>query len=377
MPTYEKGKSARELCPTFDSGKGSKVTKSATNSRPVLDRTQSKKVSTMLLWVRSDIFDPSALTAATSNIQENLEDDRLSIMMSGTRTSEEDWKDALLLEKDGKKPSNRKAPTTTPSATVNLKFEYKKDSKTTQGKTTPVGEQMDCFINMVRTTRIQFAEGKRKDAGKPESDGDKPPVLEIPISSGKRPSIDTNTQRRKNMESLELETDSKKRAKEEKVGRFSNNMKDAVRTVCQVCKKDVEFNQMRIHTRRAHKLGISDYKQIYGNLRANLVEAVYHKCSLCSQVFLLNGDTIATHAKKHQITHKEYNSRFIVLKKEKLEVKEEEYVESKHEELMNELDDNLSKMKSEKSNGEELRRKLEQMSSDELLKELDLLIASC
>ena len=58
-------------------------------------------------------------------------------------------------------------------------------------------------------------------------------------------------------------------------------------------------------------------------------------------------------------------------------MKEEEYVESKHEELMNELDDNLSKMKSEKSNGEELRRKLEQMSSDELLKELDLLIASC
>ena len=52
-------------------------------------------------------------------------------------------------------------------------------------------------------------------------------------------------------------------------------------------------------------------------------------------------------------------------------------MESKHEELMNELDDNLSKMKSEKSNGEELRRKLEQMSSDELLKELDLLIASC
>ena len=175
----------------------------------------------MLLWVRSDIFDPSALTAATSNIQENLEDDRLSITMSGTRTSEEDWKDALLLEKDGKKPSNRKAPTTTPSATVNLKFEYKKDSKTTEGITTPVGEQMDCFINMVRTTRIQFAEGKRKDAGKPESDGDKPPVLEIPISSGKRPSIDTNTQKRKNMESLELETDSKKtkESEEEKSGR--------------------------------------------------------------------------------------------------------------------------------------------------------------
>ena len=54
----------------------------------------------------------------------------------------------------------------------------------------------------------------------------------------------------------------------------------------------------------------------------------------------------------------------------------EENLESKHEELMNDLDNNLTNLKKENAAGAELRRKLAQMSSDDLLKELDLLIAS-
>ena len=311
----------------------------------------------MVIWVRSDIFDPSAFTGATDNIQE----DAVCLEMGDANTSEED---TLLLE--SKKPIKRKQPASTTAATVNLKFGYSRDPLSKKGKPNTVGEQMDDFIDRMRTTRIQLAEEKRGDAESPE----KQHVLEIPI--GNTP-LDMKAQKRKN---FQPETTTKK-AKEEKVARFSNNMKDAVRTVCQICKKEVEFNQMRIHTRKAHEVGISEYKRTYGNLVENLVEAVYYKCTLCSQVLLLNGDVIASHAKKHRITHKEYNSRFIVGKKENLDVKLEENLESKHEELMKDLDDNLTDMKTARPTGTELRKKLAQMSSDDLLKELDLLIASC
>ena len=333
----------------------------------------------MPVWVRRDIFEPSAFNAATDNIQENKTPEdtvQVHLKMGGTRTSEEDLKGTTMLEeKHNKMSNNRKHSSNTPAATVRLKFGYTKDLERKKEKPTTVGEQMDHFIDRVRTTRIQHAEEKRKF-----EPADTQPVLEIPITIENTPN-DTKARKRKSIPAdvVQLETDAKiKRGKEEKfVGRFSNRMADAVRTVCQICKKEVEFNQMRIHTRKAHEVGISEYKRMYGDLIANLVEAVYHKCTLCSQVLLLNGDVIASHAKKHRITHKEYNRRFIVGKKENLDAKEEQNLESKHEALMNDLEDNLTDMKTEKASGAELRRKLEQMSSDDLLRELDLLIASC
>ena len=318
----------------------------------------------MLIWVRSDIFEPTAFTGATDNVQQ----DTVCLKMADTRTSEEEWRG-----------TKRKHPSGTPAATVKLKFGYAKNREGKKAKPAPVGEQMDCFIAKMRTTRIQLSEENRKVAREKEA-ADKQLFSEIPITFGKTP-CDMKAQKGTTFPADIVQPEAKvKRAsetEEEKVARFSNSMKDAVRTVCQICKKEVEFNHMRIHTRKAHEVGISEYKRMYGNLTENLVEAVYHKCTLCSQVILLNGDVIATHAKKHRITHKEYNSRFIIGKKENLDVKQEENLKSKHEELMNNLDDNLTKLKTEKATGAELRRKLAEMSSDDLLKELDLLIASC
>ena len=302
----------------------------------------------MLVWVRSDIFEPTAFTDTTDNIQE----DTVYLKMDDTRSSEEEWRG-------------------TPAATVKLKFGFTANREGGKAKPATVGEQMDCFIAKVRRTRIQLSEANRKVAR------EKAAAEKQLVSFGKTP-CHMKAQKGKTFPADVVQPEAKvKRAEEEKVARFSNSMKDAVRTVCQICKKEVEFNHMRIHTRKAHEVGISEYKRMYGNLTENLVEAVYHKCTLCSQVILLNGDVIATHAKKHRITHKEYNSRFIIGKKENLDVKQEENLKSKHEELMNNLDDNLTKLKTEKATGAELRRKLAEMSSDDLLKELDLLIASC
>ena len=140
----------------------------------------------------------------------------------------------------------------------------------------------------------------------------------------------------------------KRRLPEEKPAvRLSNNIKDAVKTVCQVCKTEVPFDNMRLHTKREHEMGISDYKLTFGQLDDNLVEAVFHKCKLCSDKFLLSADGIAKHARLHRITHREFSSKFIVLRGAKAPTAEVETLETR----------------------------LNRMSSEELLKELDLMIA--
>ena len=140
----------------------------------------------------------------------------------------------------------------------------------------------------------------------------------------------------------------KRRLPEEKPAvRLSNNIKDAVKTVCQVCKTEVPFDNMRGHTKREHEMGISEYKLTFGQLDDNLVEAVFHKCKLCSDKFLLSADGIAKHARLHRITHREFSSRFIVLRGATAPTAEVETLETR----------------------------LNRMSSEELLKELDLMIA--
>merc|ERR1712129_358855 len=110
----------------------------------------------------------------------------------------------------------------------------------------------------------------------------------------------------------------RKLSSEEEGMRFSNDMKDAVKTVCQICKNDFSFQNMRLHTKVAHNLGITEYKMQHGDLDKSMVEAVYHKCGICSDVFLPHGDGVAKHAKRHDISHKEYSKRFLRLVKDPL-----------------------------------------------------------
>jgi hypothetical protein len=97
--------------------------------------------------------------------------------------------------------------------------------------------------------------------------------------------------------------------------KFSDSMKDAVQTVCQICRSVETFVNMRGHTRKAHGVSITDYKSQHGLLIDHMVEAVYHRCGVCSKAILLNGDNIAPHAKSHSMTHKEYTAKYMTLKK--------------------------------------------------------------
>jgi len=61
-------------------------------------------------------------------------------------------------------------------------------------------------------------------------------------------------------------------------------------------------------------MNIADYKANYGELKKDIIEMVYHECGLCGQVLLLDSDVIAMHLRqKHQITHKNYNEKYMQL----------------------------------------------------------------
>ena len=123
--------------------------------------------------------------------------------------------------------------------------------------------------------------------------------------------------------------------------KFSNNTKDVVQTICQLCKGHYYFVNMRVHTRKVHKLSISDYKAKYGNLDRNIVEEIYHKCGICSKALLFDSDSMVLHTKKHGLTHKEYSSRYLTLVKpqhaKSSEPKEKSYKDLSAQELLEQL----------------------------------------
>ena len=94
---------------------------------------------------------------------------------------------------------------------------------------------------------------------------------------------------------------------------FSNNMKNAVKTKCKLCKNDVTLSAMRCHTKKTHSMTITEYKEKYGEL--DIINPVYHKCAICSAVMILDSDNIASHLRKrnlHNTTFGAYNQKFLV-----------------------------------------------------------------
>ena len=99
--------------------------------------------------------------------------------------------------------------------------------------------------------------------------------------------------------------------------RFSNNLKDAVRTICQVCQISVTLLTMRSHTRNKHNMDIKEYRNEFGDPMNQMVEVVKHRCGICNEELLLHCDAITPHVKKHNITHSEYTKKYMVLSNNK------------------------------------------------------------
>ena len=114
--------------------------------------------------------------------------------------------------------------------------------------------------------------------------------------------------------------------------RLSSDMKDVVLTNCKVCEEPFNLTRMRSHTRTAHKMKITEYKERYNQQYYDPIELVLHRCGICGEYLLLDSDVVAQHLKTNIkthgfITHANYNKKFMTLrnsiKLEKLEFTEE------------------------------------------------------
>ena len=110
---------------------------------------------------------------------------------------------------------------------------------------------------------------------------------------------------------------------------FSNNMKDSVRTVCRICDMELILTRLRGHTKDKHSITITDYKKKFNIQVLEVTEKVFHKCFLCSDIMLLDSDTIATHLHKHNITHKAYNDKYMQMTVQRKGVGTDEAKEAK------------------------------------------------
>ena len=114
--------------------------------------------------------------------------------------------------------------------------------------------------------------------------------------------------------------------------KLSSDMKEVVVTNCKVCQKPFNLTRMRSHTRTAHGMTITEYKERYNQHYYDPIQLVLHRCGICPEYLLLDSDVVAQHLKSNMkthgsITHANYNKKFMTLKSsiklEKQEFKEE------------------------------------------------------
>ena len=100
--------------------------------------------------------------------------------------------------------------------------------------------------------------------------------------------------------------------------KFSNSTSDYCRTTCKICGKVSLISNMRTHSKEKHSMVITEYKKKYNQEFYDIVEKVFHKCGICKLPLLLDSDVVAAHLTgnktTHNMTHKEYNMKFMVLK---------------------------------------------------------------
>ena len=95
--------------------------------------------------------------------------------------------------------------------------------------------------------------------------------------------------------------------------KISSDTKEFVVTTCAICNDNFTLNQMRAHTLKVHQIQISKYKAQHS---MKISEKVLHQCQICGELVLHDYDSIGTHLGKHKdVTHKEYNERFMLRNK--------------------------------------------------------------
>jgi len=130
--------------------------------------------------------------------------------------------------------------------------------------------------------------------------------------------------------------------------KFSNDMKDACKTLCMLCDKAFILTRMRTHTKEKHFLQISEYRKRFNLSSFQIIEKVFHSCGICDEVLLLDSDLIGSHLHNHEgISHSSYNNKFMKTMKNKVDVKKEMHVEETEPKTAKEEEEKVEEAKEE------------------------------
>ena len=93
---------------------------------------------------------------------------------------------------------------------------------------------------------------------------------------------------------------------------FSNDPTKSCKTFCCECAKVVTLSGLRKHVKSHHQMTLTEYKDLYGNPKKQIIQLVYHKCCFCQYPVLLDTDELSKHLKKaHKVSYKEYMVRYM------------------------------------------------------------------
>ena len=93
---------------------------------------------------------------------------------------------------------------------------------------------------------------------------------------------------------------------------FSNDLKMCCKTFCCECDKVVTLSGMRKHVKTWHQMTFTEYKELYGNPRMQIIQLVHHKCAVCQTKLLFDTEDVSKHVKKkHQISYREYTALYL------------------------------------------------------------------
>ena len=92
--------------------------------------------------------------------------------------------------------------------------------------------------------------------------------------------------------------------------RMSNDPQQSVKVFCAVCDQVYQMSGLRKHVAHKHGLTLTRYREMYGDLRKQIIQLVHHACVLCKQVLLLDTEDISKHvSKKHKMGYRTYATR--------------------------------------------------------------------
>ena len=105
--------------------------------------------------------------------------------------------------------------------------------------------------------------------------------IKIKTSKSKKCHVCDSDQNNKNFgQHMESHSEDLKRFK------FSSNMIDSCKTSCKLCGKLIPLQHMRIHTKTAHEMPITEYKTKFNQIFYDIVEKVFHRYSSRTLFFL-------------------------------------------------------------------------------------------